>query len=90
MDDRKCRHCGHPKVNRPRGLCWRCWHRPEVLVQYPSTSIYARHGVGNGGKGQLPRHPTAAFPGTAAKIEVLHQRAKRGESLFHPDDNGSV
>lgn len=31
--------------------------------------------------------PTQAAPGSAAKIEVLTARAKRGESLFHPDDN---
>ncbi|MCS7166236.1 MAG: hypothetical protein RMI91_01820 [Gemmatales bacterium] len=36
--------------------------------------------------GRLPAVPTAALPGTPGKIEVMAQRAARGESLFHPQD----
>ena len=42
-----CRHCQKSKVNRPRGLCWSCYYTPGVKEQYPSTSKYARRGVGN-------------------------------------------
>lgn len=36
--------------------------------------------------GRRPLNPTAAWPGSAAKIAVMRRRASRGESLFHPDD----
>ena len=42
-----CKHCEKSKVNRPRGLCWSCYYTPGVKEQYPSTSKYARRGVGN-------------------------------------------
>ena len=42
-----CRHCSKSKVNRPRGLCWSCYYTPGVKELYPSTSKYARRGVGN-------------------------------------------
>lgn len=32
--------------------------------------------------------PTDAWPGSAAKIEVLRERLERKEVLFHPDDVG--
>jgi hypothetical protein len=33
---------------------------------------------------------TDAEPGSAAKIAVMAARARRGETIFHPDDNGST
>ena len=42
-----CRHCSKSKVNRPRGLCWSCYYTPGVRDLYPSTSKFARRGVGN-------------------------------------------
>ena len=81
-----CRHCAKAKVNRPRGLCWVCWHKPAIRDLYPSTSKYARRGVGNlTGTRPLPV-PTTAVPGTAEKREVLWARALAGEALFHPRD----
>jgi hypothetical protein len=35
-----CRHCGRARVNRPRGLCWTCYHLPGVRDLYPSTSKF--------------------------------------------------
>jgi hypothetical protein len=35
----------------------------------------------------LPAAPTAAVAGSLEKIEILRQRAERGESLWHPEDN---
>jgi hypothetical protein len=35
----------------------------------------------------LPAEPTAAVAGSAEKLEILRQRAERGESLWHPEDN---
>lgn len=39
-----CRHCQKVKPTRPRGLCWTCYHTPEVSERYPSTSKYAPGG----------------------------------------------
>ena len=53
-----CRHCSKSKVNRPRGLCWSCYYTPGVKELYPSTSKYARRGVGNfTGNAPLPAVP---------------------------------
>ena len=90
MSQRICRHCRNPRrtVNRPRGLCWRCWHDPAILTQYPSTSIYARRSpVADSHHARpTPRTPTTALPGTPSKIAVLEARAARGEALWHPED----
>jgi hypothetical protein len=81
-----CRHCLTWRVNRPRGLCWTCWHTPGVCALYPSTSKFSRCGVGQGNfTGKLPE-PTDAWPGTEAKVRVLCERAARGEQLHHPHD----
>jgi hypothetical protein len=54
---------------------------------YPSTSKFARRGVKDfNGRGPQPALPTKAMPGTPAKVAVLEQRARLGQSLWHPDD----
>ena len=37
-------------------------------------------------KAKLPSEPTDAVPGTEQKIDILTERAARGEILFHPHD----
>lgn len=32
---RVCLHCGVHPINRPRGLCWGCYHTPGVRQLYP-------------------------------------------------------
>ena len=82
-----CRHCQKTKPNRPRGLCWSCYYKPGVRDQYPSTSKFARRGVGDyNGKSVLPPWPTGAMPGSAEKVAILEQRARMRLSLWHPDD----
>lgn len=82
-----CRHCNKIPINRPRGLCWGCYYTPGVKDKYPSTSKYARRGHGNFcGVSPLPEEPTKAPPGSAAKVEILIQRCKAGNSLWHPED----
>ena len=81
-----CCHCQKSKVNRPRGLCWSCYYRPGVREQHPSTSKFARRGVGNL-CGQMPLPiPTVAQPGSREKLAVLAERARLNQSLFHPKD----
>jgi ribosomal protein L37E len=82
-----CRHCGRAKVNRPRGLCWSCYYTGGVRERYPSTSKFARRGVGNfTGNAPRPPIPTTAAPGTPEKLEVLAQRARNNQALWHPLD----
>jgi hypothetical protein len=82
-----CRHCQKVKSNRPRGLCWSCYYTPGVRDLFPSTSKFARRGVGNfNRRAKLPSCPTAALPGTQEKVAVLEERALLGVSLWHPLD----
>jgi hypothetical protein len=81
-----CRHCKRVNSNRPRGLCWSCYYTPGVRDLYPSTSKFARRGISDfNGRAAMPE-PTAAPPGTAAKVAVLEQRARLGQALWHPQD----
>lgn len=82
-----CRHCQRVRSSRPRGLCWACYYTPGVRELYPSTSKFARRGIGNfiGSPDRLPR-PTDAPPGSADKVAVLEQRALMGQALWHPHD----
>src|SRR5262245_3324916 len=83
-----CRHCQKTKSNRPRGLCWTCYYTPGVREKYPSTSKFARRGLGNfNGLAPLPDCPTDAAPGSEAKILILIERASLKRALFHPDDS---
>jgi|SRR6516162_557994 hypothetical protein len=83
----RCRHCGRVRVNRPRGLCWSCYYTPGLREFYPSTSKFARRGISDfNGRGALPPEPTDAPPGSPEKVEILIQRARNGQSLWHPND----
>ena len=82
-----CRHCRKANANRPRGLCWCCYYTPGIRALYPSTSKFARRGVGNfNGRAKLPPFATSALPGTPEKVVVLQERARLGVSLWHPLD----
>jgi len=82
-----CRHCQKANSNRPRGLCWSCYYTPGVRDLFPSTSKFARRGVGNFNRlAKLPPCPTQALPGTLDKVAVLAERARLGVSLWHPLD----
>jgi hypothetical protein len=86
MNCRKCRHCLRAPVNRPRGLCWKCFYTPDVRVLYPSK---VRHGVRDGyGHRPPPPEPTQAWPGTPEKVDVLCRRAEQRCQLWHPRDAG--
>src|SRR5215472_13964871 len=81
-----CRHCQRVQSNRPRGLCWSCYYTPGVRDKYPSTSKFARRGINDfNGRAPLPE-PTTALPGTAEKVEILAQRARLRQALWHPRD----
>lgn len=81
-----CRHCERVRSNRPRGLCWSCYYTAGVREKYPSTSKFARRGVGIGNRRAVMPEPTEALPGTPEKVVVLEERARRGQCLWHPHD----
>jgi hypothetical protein len=81
-----CRHCHESRANRPRGLCWGCYYAPGIRDRYPSTSKFARRGVGVGVWAQPADAPTRALPGTPEKVAVLEQRARKHQDLWHPLD----
>lgn len=84
-----CIHCGREPANRPRGLGWNCYYKTGVRDRYPPTDggRWARNGPGQRVRGlALPATPTAALPGTEAKMAVMAERVTRGEALFHPAD----
>lgn len=81
-----CRHCRDRKAHRPRGLCVRCYYMPGVRDKYPLTSKFARRGLGVGFTCKRPEAPTTTLPGGLAKKWVMRERARRGESVFHPGD----
>lgn len=82
-----CRHCHTGRGNRAKGLCWRCSRSPDVRDRYPSTSKYTRRGLGHfSGVAPLPTEPTLHPPGSAGKLAVMSERARRKQCLFHPDD----
>lgn len=84
-----CVHCQDPmrKVNRPRGLCWRCDKTPGVRELYATNAKYGRKGSALfAGAAPLPDHPTVCVPGSEGKIRVMAARAAQGRSIFHPLD----
>lgn len=88
-----CRHCKDQDrvANRPRGLCWTCYYTPGVKELYEpigEKGVYGAYGSATpmNHRGRLPAQPTNELRGTPEKIEVMRERAARGESLFHPDD----
>ena len=81
-----CQHCHQGKVSRPRQLCWTCFYAPGVRDQYPTTSKFARRGEGHFTAPPLECEPTTASPGTREKLEVLAQRARMRQRLWHPMD----
>ncbi len=82
-----CRHCQKVRSNRPRGLCWSCYYTAGVRELYPSTSKFARRGVGDfNGAARRAAMPTSAPPGSPEKVATLCERARLGVDLWHPLD----
>ncbi len=80
-----CRHCTRRLSCHSTGLCWHCRTFAEIRALYPSTSKFARRGVGVGARGGEPE-PTTALPGTPEKVAVIESRASLGLDLFRRGD----
>ena len=81
-----CAHCGDVRTLFARNLCWEHVNDPDIRARHEPAGPRGRRGVGNGNRRKLPATPTPCFPGTEGKIAEMCRRARRGETLFHPDD----
>jgi len=80
------RHCGREGKLRPRRLCTPCYEDKAVREKHAGGFAPGYEGTRQRPGRRLPAEPTTALPGTPEKVEVLRQRAARGEILHHPDD----
>lgn len=84
-----CRHCKKRPATRSRRLCGRCYYAPGVRLRYPDMrSKFNRRGRGFVPLSQQLPHgePTAALPGTKARVAAIVKRCKLGRPLFNPQD----
>ncbi len=84
-----CRHCKVKTANRPRTLCWTCWHAPGVKESYPTNPTYR---FGNGtdatkdSRTRVSALPTKAMPGVPGMVAEMERRAAAGQPIFSPGD----
>lgn len=84
-----CRHCHRKRVNRPKGLCWVCYYAPGVKERYGHIAPCGRRSdVPDFCRAAPLPEPTPALPGSAEKVAVLADRARKGLALHHPLDAG--
>lgn len=82
-----CKHCDRSAACPRRGLCRPCFRNPAIRQLYPPDWRFLHRGVGLGTRRHpLPLAPTSALPGSAEKIAVLEERARLGQTLWHPAD----
>lgn len=81
-----CLHCQQPRSLAARGLCWVCHKDPDVRDLYPCRAPGRQPEGPTVGDSRQSADPTPALPGTAEKMAVMEERARAGESLFHPED----
>jgi hypothetical protein len=88
-----CLECGAVKV-RNRGLCKPCYYQPATRARYPRLTTAGRKVPRRGNfaanlYGLAPRtppEPTAAEPGSPAKIAVMAARFAARQELWHARD----
>lgn len=83
-----CAHCGEQRTKeRIRRLCRRCHSEPEIRARYaPIRDTSASDLLRPRSHFPDPAEPSAAPPGSFEKLQVMHDRARRGEKIFHPQD----
>ncbi len=79
-----CRHCHERVASRSRGLCWHCYHTPEVIALYPTTSVYGHRGASAATR--PADRACLALPGTEVKVAELERRAGLHMELWHKGD----
>jgi hypothetical protein len=85
----RCRHCGRAGLRwRRRGLCWRCYLRPEVRGRYSvwfNDAYDLEIGIDFLGPGAPCPGPLPDDPGSAARLLALALRADAGQQLWPAD-----
>lgn len=71
-----------------RWMCNTCYRSParDLYPLPPEIAKFGQRPQQAKTLGKIPSRATDARPGSPEKIAVMAERAKRGESLFHPDD----
>jgi hypothetical protein len=88
----RCRHCRRAAGKRfRRGLCWKCYGTPEIRSQYTALpgGFISDPQLSAAAKRKLLRSwkQTTAFPGTPEKVQILEDRVRLRQPLWHPLDN---
>jgi hypothetical protein len=89
MKPKLCVHCSNPRfpVNRPRGLCWRCYYTPGVKELHAPISYHGRRGEGGrNSHSPLDPNPTQTAPYSLEREAVYAFRAAAGYAIKHPED----
>lgn len=78
-----CHHCQVRLIARPRHLCVACFADRAIRGRYrPRTTNRPNRRT----RVRPAPEPTAAPPGSLAKVAVLELRAALRVALFHPHD----
>lgn len=83
---KRCLECGTLRPVKGRGLCRVCYDLPAIRALHRQTRVTIRVYALTSKRHPLPEKPTRFLPGTVRKLQVLFDRARRGEQLFHPLD----
>ncbi len=78
-----CQHCGDPKrpVNRPRGLCWKCYYTPGVQDLYGAKcKVFAA--PDSSLADSAPDPPTPEMLDIGERVAAYAKRAAAGLPLF--------
>jgi hypothetical protein len=62
--------------------------RPDSMILLRSQGLKKSKLASSSCNFPIPATPTDSLPGTEGKIEEMTRRLERGESLFHPSDQG--
>jgi hypothetical protein len=85
----RCRHCGRDGLRwRRRGLCWRCYLRPEVRGRYSvwfNDAYDLEIGIDFLGPGARCPGPLPCGPGDPERLLALALRADAGQQLWPAD-----
>lgn len=84
-----CQHCKKKGSLARRGLCHPCYKIPAIRRRYPKIGEHGGKSLYEG-VSKLPQEATDAPPASDRKIRVMMERVERGESVSHPEDNGTM
>ena len=91
-----CKNCQKEKKRlKHRGLCWSCYHNPDVRYLYPPCNKKGPYGRGGRKNDEIPdfnggysydQEPCPYPPGSKEKVAWLHKRVLARVRTDHPLD----